>query len=236
MLNRGVTKSCGCLAREVARQGLLPGQAACNWLLLRCRKNAEVRHLVFDLTKTEVEILFKQDCHYCGVPPAMVIHRPTGDYIYNGLDRVDNTIGYTAANVVACCWPCNRAKAGHSAEDFLTWVSHLHDPIWSPEQVVPPTPKERERYCRYRSSAKERHIAFNLTLDQALSLFHARCAYCGDKTSGIDRLDNTKGYELTNVVPACTTCNYAKGKFEVKSFLAWAERVRNHQKVSISTK
>jgi hypothetical protein len=45
-----------------------------------------------------------------------------GEYLYNGLDRVDNTKGYIISNIVSCCGQCNRAKGILSQEEFLQWL------------------------------------------------------------------------------------------------------------------
>lgn len=46
-------------------------------------------------------------CWYCG------------DNTRTGLDRVDNSQGYSDANSVACCFRCNFLKADHSVSLFL---------------------------------------------------------------------------------------------------------------------
>lgn len=46
--------------------------------------------------------------------------------------------------------------------------------------------------------------------------------------SGIDRLDNSKGYSPDNCVPACQSCNFAKLDQSVEAFLEWAKRVQHH--------
>ena len=51
--------------------------------------------------------------------------RGNGDYTYNGIDRVDNTRGYTLDNVVPCCFKCNRAKDTMTKEEFLEWVGRV---------------------------------------------------------------------------------------------------------------
>ena len=51
------------------------------------------------------------------------------------------------------------------------------------------------------------------------------CTYC-DATAeymGVDRVQNDQGYALGNVVPCCSTSNYVKGKFTLRSFV---ERTR----------
>ena len=40
-------------------------------------------------------------------------------------------------------------------------------------------------------------------------------------TNGIDRFDNTIGYELHNCVPCCGFCNFAKGKHTYQEFKNW---------------
>ncbi len=43
-------------------------------------------------------------------------------YIYNGIDRVKNEVGYEVENCVACCKTCNIMKQGLSKEDFLNHI------------------------------------------------------------------------------------------------------------------
>jgi len=49
-----------------------------------------------------------------------------GDYIYNGLDRADNSKGYELDNVVPCCGRCNRAKNAYNRDDFLLWIEKVY--------------------------------------------------------------------------------------------------------------
>ena len=45
--------------------------------------------------------------------------------------------------------------------------------------------------------------------------------------TGIDRVDNARGYEKDNVVPCCETCNTAKRTMSVDELLEWVTRVYN---------
>lgn len=47
------------------------------------------------------------------------------DYTYNGIDRVNNDIGYIKNNCIPCCKICNRAKNSMSYDDFLNWIKIL---------------------------------------------------------------------------------------------------------------
>jgi hypothetical protein len=75
-------------------------------------------------------------CHYCGREPFKVYNvgnsqcayntkyqRKNGDFVYNGIDRIDNTKPHYVANLVTCCWICNRAKANMTTQEFVEWIS-----------------------------------------------------------------------------------------------------------------
>ena len=67
-------------------------------------------------------------CHYCGAVKtnSIKIRGDVNSFKYNGLDRVDNTIGYIKDNCVSCCKICNRAKGALSSEDFINWIKNLY--------------------------------------------------------------------------------------------------------------
>jgi hypothetical protein len=72
-------------------------------------------------------------CHYCNrsrVNKVDVASKITGEYLlkdfrYNGLDRVDNAVGYEESNCVPCCVVCNRAKNSMPYNDFMDYVKAL---------------------------------------------------------------------------------------------------------------
>jgi hypothetical protein len=64
---------------------------------------------IFTLTFEQFNTFWKAPCTYCGEPIKTI-----------GLDRVDNTIGYTFDNVVSCCKMCNFMKRGYSAAAFTS--------------------------------------------------------------------------------------------------------------------
>lgn len=130
-LRSGNTKSCKCyrntLLAEERRLG--SGTAAFGELYRRYAKTARVRNYVFELSKEEVMELATDDCYYCGQPPSQVVnHRDCfGTFTYNGIDRLDNTIGYVSDNVVTCCKTCNYAKNTLHINDFREWVKRISD-------------------------------------------------------------------------------------------------------------
>ena len=49
----------------------------------------------------------------------------TGDIYWNGIDRVDSSLGYINENCVSCCRTCNYAKLEMNIKDFLDWVQRI---------------------------------------------------------------------------------------------------------------
>jgi len=134
----GHTKSCGCLSDDVRRSRFSrpPGINSFNALYNSYRiRGKEVGG--FDLTKEEFRSLTSSNCFYCGCVPKTSIQpfRANGAYIFNGLDRVDSTVGYTKDNVVPCCTRCNFAKHRLTQTDFYklikTIYEHKHLQEWS---------------------------------------------------------------------------------------------------------
>ena len=96
---------------------------------------------------------------------------------------------------------------------------------------------------RYKKSANERGICFNLSRAEIDMLMNSKCHYCGSFPnntyrhgkgngdfvySGIDRKDNNKGYELSNCVSCCALCNMNKRDLGYDDFLKWVKTVYQH--------
>ena len=78
-----------------------------------------------DLTsKKEFRNFILQNCYYCGCNPETVhrCERTNGDFIHNGIDRMNNNIGYIIDNCVTCCSHCNKAKLNRDKEEYEKWV------------------------------------------------------------------------------------------------------------------
>ena len=129
-LRSGNTRSCGCLSRELSKARSLPeGEAVLNQIITRMKRAAKSRGYQWQLTKEQVRTLTKQHCHYCGVAPLQrgdFQDQFNGEYLYNGIDRVDNSRGYTTDNVVPCCFRCNRAKMALSLEEFRGLITKIY--------------------------------------------------------------------------------------------------------------
>jgi hypothetical protein len=116
-----------------------------NRLLFDYKRKAKMRNLVWELSAGKAEELFSLPCFYCKAPPASKINiylnlqgklrdsrskthsqsKLNATFVFNGIDRKDNNLGYTEENCVSCCAICNRAKGTLEFKDFIAWISNL---------------------------------------------------------------------------------------------------------------
>jgi hypothetical protein len=136
-LRQGRMKSCGC------KKSLPHGEASLNNLYSSYKYRAEnVIEVPFQLTMDEFRLLTSKNCYYCNVPPLQEakgsprkrkknknreprIQKYNGIYLYNGIDRIDSSKGYTIDSVRTCCGICNKAKRDLKEEDFKLWILRL---------------------------------------------------------------------------------------------------------------
>lgn len=142
------SKSCGC--KRGASGKTKPGADKSAWkaYLDGYTRGAKKRGLVWELTNTQFRELTTQDCQYCGMPPEKWTklfkqmervsktksRRKKFDVDYyskalievNGIDRVDNSLGYITSNCVPCCKKCNFMKHQLSVEDMLHHIKRVY--------------------------------------------------------------------------------------------------------------
>ena len=94
---------------------------------------------------------------------------------------------------------------------------------------------------------KGTNIKNELTLEQYDDLIHKNCHYCGEEprfinhlsknkialkedfyANGIDRVDPSKNYTLTNCVPCCKRCNFMKGTLGKEEFINQIFKIYNN--------
>lgn len=117
-------KSCGC---GQAPKPLGFGVAQQNRILANYRRQARLRGFTWELTEEQASNLFRGDCHYCGATPTNVA-RPqanSGEFVYNGIDRKDSSLGYTPENTVSCCGLCNRCKSNLPYNEFVGYLQRI---------------------------------------------------------------------------------------------------------------
>lgn len=132
-IRRGHTKSCGCYQRERLGQPNLkkrrPGTELRN-LFRSYQRRASSKGFEFMLSLDQAKTLFESVCFYCDAPPNQVRKGRTADgaldYVYNGIDRLDSTKGYTEDNTVAACGTCNYAKSILGFDEFCQWIKRVY--------------------------------------------------------------------------------------------------------------
>src|SRR5271165_6791521 len=97
---------------------------------MSAKRTWERRYSEGNLTLPKFIELSQLSCWYCGLPPSNVSNWYKGDkrsrpervaaanFIYNGLDRIDNCKPHDTDNLVPCCFICNTAKMEMSLEEF----------------------------------------------------------------------------------------------------------------------
>jgi len=86
------------------------------------KRNARKVGREFSLTIEEAQSLFTSACYYCLSEPSTRVNQKVEELWYNGIDRLDNSIGYTKENCVPCCKFCNYAKHTRSAKEYQGWL------------------------------------------------------------------------------------------------------------------
>ncbi len=124
----GNTKSCGCLVKSSAMaRRVSRNHSDITAVILGYKRHALRRGHEWLLDRGEVVAIIERNCFYCGAIPAntMITKNSIAPFHYNGIDRIDNGVGYTPSNVVPCCRVCNRAKETMAVQDFAEWAKRL---------------------------------------------------------------------------------------------------------------
>ena len=106
------------------------GEASFRGLVGVYKRIAKGRGNEWGLTRDQARSLMRQPCHYCGVAPQQIYRNSktsNGAFVYNGIDRADNSLGYLPENAVSCCGMCNKAKRDVPVEEFLAWIVRAYE-------------------------------------------------------------------------------------------------------------
>ena len=124
-LRAGERVSCGCKAEDkISETGV-------SKIFSNYRTGAIRFNRTFNLSREEFKKLILDDCFYCGIKPAQILRRQLSRKLqltYNGVDRVDSSIGYEPGNCVTACMYCNRAKSNLPLEEFKDHIKRIY--LW----------------------------------------------------------------------------------------------------------
>lgn len=126
--------SCGCVVNEKLKKQIEKNKLSIsinlvpsfNKVLNYYKQGAKIRGLSFNLTKKQFEKLILSNCKYCGAAPEKESKSQNGVLIHNGIDRLDNKLGYSEENCVSCCSKCNFFKGSLNSDSFLEIINVIH--------------------------------------------------------------------------------------------------------------
>lgn len=75
------------------------------------------------------------------------------------------------------------------------------------------------RFSKGKIAAKRRKLDWTISFEHFSELCKEKCYYCANKIgdrnkstyAALDRIDNSRGYVIDNVLPSCSSCNYIRG-------------------------
>ena len=100
-------------------------------------------------------------------------------------------------------------------------------------------------FSSYTGGAKARGLDFSLTEPELVEIAKGNCHYCNQaptrifrlwvggvedfaRLSGVDRMDSSLGYCLSNCVPCCWTCNRMKSDIPYLAFIDKCSQISAH--------
>jgi len=175
------------------------------------------------------EISYKMmtsNCHYCNKSPEESL---------NGIDRMNNTLGYDFDNCVSCCKHCNFIKGCLDPLTFIKRCQHISKnhggngiidvSVWRDSVAC--------NYLDYKYRANKKGLSFELSKKDFDDISKNNCYYCNKPNSlnhynGIDRMNNERGYSLDNSISCCAECNCSKRDLSDVKFINICKRIADN--------
>lgn len=194
------------------------------------RRVADLRGYKFKLTQDIFCDLVTTNCYYCDF---------FSDDCMNGVDRLDNSIGYTESNSVPCCEMCNMMKNTLNESTFILMCAHIatYNELTTKGNLYPKVFNNHKKvsYAGYRLCAKSRKIRFRISIDEFNNIIsRKKCYICGKKNNkshknGIDRKNNDMCYKYDNCELCCGDCNFLKKKLDYDMFLNHCKKITKYK-------
>lgn len=98
-------------------------------------------------------------------------------------------------------------------------------------------PKHRARFIVTDSRRTDKRLdrKNELTIPIVEALIVGGCHYCGDTAAvmTLDRIDNTIGHVVQNVIPACLRCNYIRRDMPHEAWMALVAAIRKAREAGL---
>jgi hypothetical protein len=192
-------------------------------------RSAEYKNLKFELTEFEYKSIVQHPCYYCGTFKE--------GKLFSGVDRKDQSIGYTVSNCVPCCEMCNYMKKSLSENVFIKRIEHilLYNKLINGGEYYPHIFANHRyiTYNGYRVKSLEKNFDFQITEEQFYDITSGKCYICGKIPSnihknGIDRFNSSIGYVFENCRCCCGECNYMKNNYDYGIFVDKLKTIHTH--------
>ena len=191
------------------------------------QRSARLKNLKFTFSEEEFKEMVVKPCYYCSI---------VDEKGFNGIDRMNQSVGYIQSNSTSCCIMCNWMKGSLDSATFIKRTRHIHSFTKNTEnsQKHPECFPDAKcvSYASYRSRAEKKELEFTITNDDYKTIVKQDCYLCGKEstntnTNGIDRVDNAVGYIIANCKACCKECNHMKNSYALEDLLAKIERIQN---------
>jgi len=259
------TKSCGCFNKERIKtihknftvKKFEPKIASAR----RAWKN---KYSDGNLSFDDFLSLSNKNCHYCGQEPNQIFNMFTdkyskkskeqGDFIYNGLDRLNSNLPHNIENVVPCCYTCNRFKSNLDVNDFLNKMLSIKEKPFV-QHIVNNYTFNKYQISNFKKIWSDSYNK-EIPLDFFISISQENCFYCNQKPSnyshyqysnkysfearnygmiyysGLDRYNNLPKHEIFDVVPCCKHCNFAKSNMTPNQFFNHINKINENKQTN----
>jgi hypothetical protein len=185
---------------------------------LKIIANAEERKRIVEMTKDEIMNMTDLPCVFCGTETIDGVKR-------NGIDRMNNSMGYILSNCVSCCEICNYMKQSLDPHTFVErcgQISLVYGGVGNITEYW--VDVNFMSFTKYKGRGIREGKSFELTEEEYEYLRQQTCVYCRRPTTkthhnGIDRIDSSIGYIRDNCLTCCSGCNIAKGKNTPEEFI-----------------
>jgi len=212
-----------------------------NLLWRQIKKSAKKRNIEIKINKNEIyQIFLKQEkkCALSGMSIIMINNVKNATQTTASLDRIDNSRHYTLDNIQWIHKDINKMKLNFNQDYFFYLCQCIYyNKIKNIELInknIPSKPFKLYFLNIIKKKAKERNISFNITIQNCIDQFDKQKGKCNlsnlpifftstyqhqhnkKSTASLDRIDNLKGYEPSNIQWVHKNINQMKWNFKEK--------------------